>query len=159
MIKVIYKTKIDFNALEAWRDKDRDDIPPTGFIAVYKALGIAEKAFEYQKEHPEFEVIPLDNIFCNTMTHRLLKKFIEEIWSTYSLDIDDDNHVFWDTKKYAKGKKHYAKKLKAVVRGSLAYDLASYCPGIDDELGVNEIVLGILVPDEGPQEIIEQEEK
>ena len=152
MIQEILKIKIDFDALEQWRDADRDDIPVTNFIGLYKALGIVKAANDYKQDHPDFEVIPLDNIFCNTMTHRLLKKFIEDIWATYSLDIDEDNHVFWDTRKYPKGKKHYAKKLKKIVRSSLAYDFASYCPGIDDDLGVCEIVLGILVPDNEPLE-------
>ncbi len=156
MIKEIYKTKIDFKKLEQWRDKERDDIPPTNFIAIYKALGIVDAAVNYQKEHEGFEVIPLDNIFCNTMTHRLLKKFIEEIWSTYSLDIDEDNHVFWVTSKWPKGKKHYAKKLKSNARGSIHLDFTSYCPGIDDDLNVGEIVLGVVVPDE-EKEQVEQE--
>lgn len=158
MIKEIYKIKIDFDALEKWRDKDRDDIPPTSFIAIYKALGLVEKAVEYQKDHPEFEVIPLDNIFCNTSTHRRLKSFLEEIWATYSLDIDKDDHVYWDTRKWKKGKKHYAKTLKTSIKASLALDFQSYCPGIDDELGVNEIVLGYYVPDEDSEVIVNKEE-
>ena len=148
MFKEIYRMTIDFDALEKWRDKDHDDTPPTSFISIYKALGIIEKALDYQKEHPDFEVIPLDNIYCNAATHQRLKKFLENIWATYSLDIDEDNHVFWDTAKWAKGKKHYAKKLKNIVRASLSLDFVSYCPGIDDELGVNEIVLGALIPEE-----------
>jgi len=148
MIQEILKVKIDFKKLSEWRDKDRDDIPACGFIGVYKALGIVEAAQNYKKDHPDFEVIPLDNIFCNIATHRRLKHFIEDMWSVYSLDIDADNHVFWDTSKYPKGKKHYAKTIKSTPRAALNYDFASFAPGIDEDLGIDEIVLGISVPDE-----------
>lgn len=151
MFKEIYKTKIDFDALAEWRDKDRDDIPVSGFIGLYKALGIIQAANDYKKEHEDFEVIPLDNIFCNLSTHQRLKHFIENNWSVYSLDIDADDHVFWDTSKFPKGQKHYAKTLKAAARNAVLYDFASFAPGLDDELGVNEIVLGIVVPD--PEEV------
>ena len=63
MIQEIFKVTIDFDKLLKWRDKDRDDIPVCGFIALYKALGIVEAAQNYKKDHPDFEVIPLDNIF------------------------------------------------------------------------------------------------
>lgn len=151
MVQEILKVKIDFDELAKWRDKDRDDIPVNGFISIYKALGIIDAAHNYKKDHPEFEVIPVENIFCNLSTHRRLKAFIEEMWSVYSLDIDGDNHVFWDTSKYPKGKKHYKKKLKAIARTAIQYDFVSFAPGLDDGLGVNEIVLGIVVPD--PEEV------
>lgn len=147
MIQEILKIKIDFDALEKWRDADRDDLPIVGFVSLYKALGIVQAANDYKKDHPDFEVIPLDNIFCNLSTHRRLKSFIENNWQVFSIDIDRDYHVFWDTSKYAKGKKHYAKKMKAVVRNAVSWDFASYAPGLDEELGVNEIVLGISIPE------------
>ena len=51
MRKVLFKTKIDFEALEAWRDEERDNIPPIGFLSVYKALGIVTEIDKYCKEH------------------------------------------------------------------------------------------------------------
>ena len=148
MIEVIYKTKIDFDALDKWRDSSRGDIPPVSCIGIYKALGIVEKAIEYKEKHPEFEVVPLDNIFCNLSTHKRIREFLKEIWRTYSLKLDADNHIYWDTRKYKKGTKHYVKTLSKTIEASLYDDFVGYAPGIDDNLGVNEIVLGILVPDE-----------
>lgn len=153
MIQILYLTKIDFNELEAWRDTERDDIPPTNFIAIYRALGIVDQILEYKKDHPDFEPIPLDNIACNTSTLRRLKSFLEEMWSTYSLNIDADEHIFWDTKKWPKGKKHYAKKIKKTIMASLYDDFRDHCPGIDDELNVNEICFRIYVPDPEPKEM------
>lgn len=148
MDKIIYKTKVDTDELGKWRDPERDDIPPTSFIAIYKALGIVDAITEYKKDHPDLEVVPVLNVQCNTLTHSVLKKFLENIWAIYSLDIDADNHVFWDTSKWAKGKKHYAKKLKTRIAASLYDDFKNYCPGINDELGVGEIAFVVPQPEE-----------
>ena len=147
MEKEIYRTKIDFDALEAWRDEEHDNIPPIGFLSVYKALGIVAEVDKHTKEDPDFKVVPATNIFCNLSTHRRLKRFLEDIWSTYSLKIESDNTVVWDTKKWKKGKKHYAKTISGVIKNSLLQDFVDYCPGIDDDLGVNEIVFKIEIPD------------
>lgn len=151
MLQEIFKTTINFDELENWRDPERDDIPVTSFIGFYKAIGIFEKAQEYKKDHPDFEPIPIINIFCNTNTHKAITKFIERMWKIYSLKIDGDNHVVWDTRKWKKGEKHYAKALsKTVHRCLYGYrgDFSSYCPGIDGNIPDNEIVLGIILPDE-----------
>ena len=161
MRKVLFKTKIDFEALEAWRDEERDNIPPIGFLSVYKALGIVTEIDKYCKEHEDFKVMPDVNIFCNLSTHRRLKKFLEDIWSTYSLKITADNTVAWDTKKWKKGKKHYAKSISGVIKNSLIQDFANYAPGIDDELGVNEIIFAIDEPDaeEVADEVVPEEKE
>ena len=95
MLQEIYKTTINFEELENWRDPERDDIPVTGFIGFYKAVGIFDKAMEYKKEHPEFEFAPVVNIFCNFNTQKAIKNFIERMWKIYSLKIDGDNHITW----------------------------------------------------------------
>ncbi len=150
MFKEILKIKVDFDALEKWRDPNHDDLPVLGFISLYRALGIVEAATKCQKENPDFEVIPVENIHCNFSTHRRLKSFIENNWKVFSIDIDADEHVFWDTSKFPKGKRHYPKKLKAAARNAVSYDFISHAPGVDDELGVNEIVFGVY--EEDPKE-------
>ena len=148
MMTEIFKVKIDFKALDKWRDKDRDDLPITGYISLYKALGIVDAAHKYKdNDHPDFEVIPLDNIFCNLDTHKKIKNFIEHNWQVFSINIDADEHITWDTKKYPKGTRHYAKKLNAAPRNALIYDFSNYAPGLDNNLADDEIVLGILSPD------------
>lgn len=147
MIQEILKVKIDFKKLEKWRDPDLDDIPVASFIGLYKALGIEDALVEYVKDHPDFQVAPLDNIVCNLETHKRLKRFIEENWQVYSIEIDRDCHVFWDTSKYPKGKKHYPRKMKALARNAVFLDFQNYAPGLDNNLEDNEIVFGIQVPD------------
>ena len=87
-------------------------------------------------------------IFCVDTQRKLC-------YCLYSLEIKGDNEVVWDTKKWPKGKKHYAKRLRKIVQASLAQDLVLYCPAIDDELNVNEICFRIILPD--PEDGAEQE--
>lgn len=147
MIKEILKVKIDFKELEKWRDPERDNVPAASFIAVYRALGIEDAIAKYAKRHKGFQVAPLDNIVCNLETHKRLKHFIEENWQVYSIDIDKDCHVFWDTSKYPKGTRHYPKTLKATARNAVLLDFQSFAPGLDNNLEDNEIVFGIQVAD------------
>ena len=142
----IFKTEIDFDALEKWTDSEKDDLPVVGYMSFYRAIGLLDAAKKYAKEHPDFYLYHLDNILCNFMTNRRIKHFIESNWSVYDIDIDADNHTFWDTKKYPKGKKHYEKKIKDRIKKSLNKDFLTYTPGVDDELGVNEIVLVDYIP-------------
>ena len=147
MLKEILKVKIDFKKLSEWRDPERDDIPAVSFIAVYRALGIEDAVAKYAKRHKGFQVAPLDNIVCNLETHKRLKHFIEENWQVYSIDIDRDFHVFWDTSIYPKGKKHYPRKMKALARNAVLLDFGNYAPGLDNTLEDDVIVFGIPAPD------------
>ena len=150
MEKIIFKTKIDFKALEKYRDHDKDDLPIIGFISLYRAIGLLDAAQKYKEnEDPDFfiDITNKSNIACNLATQKLLKSFIENNWSIYSIDIDANEHVFWDTTKFPKGKKHYKKKLKAVVRNAVKLDYLKHCPGLDDSLGICEIVLKVELPD------------
>jgi len=55
MFKEILKIKVDFDALEKWRDPNHDDLPVLGFISLYRALGIVDAATKCQEENPEQE--------------------------------------------------------------------------------------------------------
>lgn len=158
MEKIIFKTKIDFKELAKYRDPNKDDLPVIGFISLYRAIGLLDAAEKYKAEHPDFfiDITNKSNIVCNFSTQRRLQTFIEDIWKTYSIDIDANEHVFWDTSKFPKGKKHYAKKLKAAARNAVRVDFGMYCPGLDDELGVNEIVLKVYEPDEQSEDNSEE---
>ena len=148
MEKELLRIKVDFDKLLDWKDPERDDLPIISYMSFYRATGILDAVVNYKKEDPECEFAAAVNIVCNTITNRRIRSFIEEIWSVYSLDIDNDNHVFWDTKKYAKGTRHYKKTLKKKIKASLWQDFQDYGLGIDDGLGVNEVVFKVFLPDE-----------
>ena len=84
------------------------------------------------------------------------KQLIEDNWACYSINIEKDNSVFWDTRKWGKNEKHYAKKLSAKIQHSLNLDCIQYCPGIDEELENNVIVFRIY---RKPEEISVDSEK
>ena len=84
---------------------------------------------------------------ANISDIQMIMEFIEENWKVYSIDIDKDYHVFWDTSKYPKGQKHYPKTLKATARNAVLLDFQNFAPGLDNNLEDNEIVFGIQVSD------------
>lgn len=137
----IFRTEIDFSKLEEWTDSERDDLPIVSYLSFYRAIGLLEAAEKYQQDHPDFYLFHLDNILCNYSTNQGIKHFIEKNWSIYDIDIDGDNHPFWKTNIYSKGTKHYEKKIRDRIQKSLNKDFITYTPGIDDNLGVGEIVL------------------
>lgn len=151
MAKPIYKyeeeeiarVNLDFDALEAWRDTTQDDLPICSCFSLYKACGLQDFIKKYSEVHDNAQIIAVDNLFCNINTLERIKKFIIKNWEIYSIDIKEDNHVYWDTKKWKKGQKHYAKKLKAKIRASVNTDFYNFCPGIDEEIEDNVIIFRI----------------
>lgn len=143
--KVLYeeqiraKIKLDFEALDEWRKEDADDIPICSLISFYTACGMTRYLEEYREKEGK-NIVPLDNLACNFKTLQRIKSFIETNWMEYSLDIDKDNHVFWDTKTYGKNERHYAKKLNSRVQNSINQDFLNFCPGMDDEIDDNILV-------------------
>jgi len=137
--KVLFEEKVratidlDFDELEDWRKEDADDIPICSMISFYRACGMTDFIEKYKAEEGK-NIVPLDNLACNFKTLQKIKDFIETMWSEYSLDIDQDNHVFWDTKTYGKNERHYAKKLNPRVLNSLNQDFLNFCPGVDESL-------------------------
>lgn len=125
--------KLDYDALDEWRDAEADGVPVCGFLRLYKACGL-EEAIKAHCDAAGGPIAPADNLVCNLKTMMRLKSFIEGIWETYSIDIDADGHVFWDPlSKYGR-LKHYPKKMKARVKASVLFDFANYCPGLDDSV-------------------------
>ena len=148
MERDIVKINLDFDAISAWRNTKNDDIPACSFLSVYEASGLEPYFKEYCESKGEgFQLVAINNILCNFYTLQRLKRFIEEIWQVYSLTIDGDGQVHWDTSKWAKGRKHYAKKMKAIVRNSVFTDFANFCPGIDDDLEDNVLVFRVYEDD------------
>lgn len=133
--------KIDLEALRGWRKPGSDDLPITGFLSLYEALGLEKAIKEYCDGGRQIAAI--ENLACNFYTMRALKRFIEEQWQIYSLDIDGDSHVFWDpSSKYGR-ERHYPKKVRDRIASCIAMDFLNYCPGIDDELPDNVISLRV----------------
>lgn len=135
--------KLDFDQLEEWRNQDLDDLPICGFLSLYKACGLMPYIEEYVNSKEHGPIVAADNLTCNFYTLQRLKNFITNNWQVYSLDIKEDNNVIWDTRKWPKGQKHYAKKLRSTIRNSINTDFLNFCPGIDDELSDNIIVFKI----------------
>lgn len=148
--KIIATVKLDFTELEEWRKEDSDDIPVCSLLSLYTACGIQDSIKDYCKDGEK--VTALDNLACNFTTLQKIKSFIESNWMEYSLDIDADNHVFWDTSKYAKNERHYAKKLKSKIQYSINQDFINFCPGIDDELDDDVLVFRVFFKTEKTEE-------
>lgn len=152
--------KLDFEALDEWRDEASDGLPVCGITSFYRACGINDVMKKYLDEHgTEKKYAPVEILFCNFYTHRRIKNFIEERWQIFSLKPDENGKIGWDTRKYAKGKRHYKKTLSKSVAKSVGLDFLAYCPTIDDDLDDDMIVFRI--PAEQPVEggVIEVEAK
>ena len=132
--------KFNLKDLEDWRDNSSDSLPIKSFISFYEACGITNKIQEIKESENKNDIIPFDNLLCNSFTLSVIKNFIERQWKIYSLDIDSNNHVFWKNDQYMH-QKHYAKKLSARIKSCLTLDFMHYCPGTDDDLEDYEIVL------------------
>jgi hypothetical protein len=137
------KVVLDFDKLTRWRNKDKDDLPICSCLSLYKASGLEDIIKKYSQEHNGFQVIGLDHLYCNFDTLDKIKEFITKNWQKFSIDIDQDNHVYWDTKKWAKGQEHYLKTLKPKIKTSVLKDFYDYCPGIDEEVEDNIIIFRI----------------
>lgn len=64
-------------------------------------------------------------------------------WRKFSLRLEGDCKIRWDTHRYAKGVAHRPFNLKAKVQHSLNLDFANFCPAIDDELPDDVIVFAV----------------
>lgn len=135
----IAKFKINLAELEDWRDNEKDGLPIRGFVSFYKATGITD-AVVSAIANEGVDIVPYDNIVCNFFTLQAIKNFIKNQWKIYSIDIDQDNHVFWKDDQFKK-EKHYAKNISQKVNASLITDFANYCPGTDEDLEDYEIVI------------------
>ena len=152
------RVTLNFEELEAWRNTEADDIPICSFLSLYKACGLEPILEKYFEENNQKQIVALDNLACNFNTLNRCKQLIEDNWACYSINIEKDNSVFWDTKKWGKNEKHYAKKLSAKIQHSLNLDCIQYCPGIDEELENNVIVFRIYQKPEENTETIENKE-
>lgn len=150
------RVTLNFEELENWRNTEADDIPICSFLSLYKACGLEPILEKYFEENDQKQIVALDNLACNFNTLNKCKQLIEDNWACYSINIEKDNSVFWDTRKWGKNEKHYAKKLSAKIQHSLNLDCIQYCPGIDEELENNVIVFRIYTK---PEENIEETEK
>ena len=140
--KDIVKIKIDFNKLDTWHSEK--DLPVCSFISLYEAVGLIPYVQEYLKTQDGAKIAPLNNILCNFYTIQHLRNYIKGNWERYSIDIDADNHVFWDEKgTYRAWQKHYKRRLKKRVESCLNFDFNNYCPGLDDDLEDDVIVFRI----------------
>ena len=144
---VIFDKTVNFADLEEWTDPEKDDLPILSYVGFYRAIGLIDAAKEYVKTHPDYYLYHLDSIYCNFFTHKAIKKLIKDNWCYYDVDIDANNHTFWNTKKFPKGMKHYKKSLRKKIAKCVNQDFNEYCPGIDENIEtVGRIILVDYVP-------------
>lgn len=145
----VFQTTLDFDSLSSWMNP-QTNLPVCSFLSFYEASGLTEKIRDYSVSHENAQFTPLDNILCSFYTLQRIRNFLSNQWCTYSLDIDRDNHVFWDTKKFPAGTKHNARHLKKKDQDNLSLDFAHYCCGTDDDLEDNVIVFRVFSKVEVP---------
>ena len=147
--KDIKEVKINFEELEDYIDKS-STLPICSFISLYRVAGLVDEMKKYRQETGK-QIVPIDNIVCNFDTLDAAKKFVENQWKIYSIDIDADEHVFWKEDQYGH-EKHYAKNLSDKIKGAVFSDFLNYCPGTDDDLEDDVFVFRIFeevdVPDD-----------
>ncbi len=132
-------------------------LPVRGCISLYEASGLIPMIQKYSEEHDGAQITPYDNLLCNFATLQRIKTFLEDQWGYYSINIDKDNHVFWDTKKYPAGTKHYKKSLTNKVKTCVVLDFTNYCCGLDDDLEDDVIVFRVFT--KKPAEPVEEDKK
>jgi len=152
MDKELFRIKLDFDKLIEWRDETMNGVPITGCLSFYRACGLISPIQEhFSSESEELKVCPINNIKCNFYTMKRIKNFIENIWSTFNIDLLGDNSVDW-IKGQSKNQRKRPKKRPAVIRHSVALDFAQSCPGLDDDLPDDILVLVKYVSEEQSSE-------
>ncbi len=157
----IYQTTLDFEKLSSWMDPVTN-LPVRGFLSLYEACGLVSKIKEYSASHEDLQFVSIDNIVCNFTTLQAIRNFLAKQWGVYSIDIDGDNHVFWNTKTYPAGTKHYARSLKKKVKASLTQDFMNYGCGTDEELEDNVIIFRVFTKEpvkEEKEDSVNEEKK
>ena len=148
MEKDIKSVDLDFNALREyrWTNDEGEEFPILSLLHLYKASGLLDILTEYYKDKPDEHPVCIENILCNLYTLKKVKKFIEEIWGRYNIDIDRDHHVFWLGDDHSR--RNYTRKLRAAPSRSVNQDFLNYCPGIDDSLENDVLLFRIYEKDE-----------
>lgn len=142
-ITEIDKIKLDFDKLKEWKDPENDGLPIYGFASFYKACGLTKILKEYSTLHENMQFVAFDNLVCNFKTVDKIKNLIKNNWSEYSLQIKEDGHVTWDTKKWEKGKRHYKKTLSEATEANLKQNFANYCPQFDEDVEDDNIIFQV----------------
>lgn len=141
--EIIFQTTIDIEKLKTWLHDDDKKLPVYSYLSLYEACGIVDAIKAYVVDHPDFQPVCFDNIQCNAYTGAVLKNFLKEQWQCYSLKLNGDNQVEWNTKTYPAGVRHYKRSLPKKVESSLTLDYGNYCPGWDDDLEDNVLVFKV----------------
>ncbi len=136
--------KLNFDKLCDWINPETG-LPICSCISLYTATGLLGAIEEYSKAHSNASITPYDNLVCSFATLDHIKNFLKKQWGIYSLDIDKDNHVFWETKKFPAGVKHYQRKLRKRIEACIVQDFANYCCGNDEDVPDDEIVFRTFV--------------
>lgn len=146
MEKEITRVTLDFDDL---RDKTMpdSDLPLYGMVGVYKVTGIFSIVEKFAKENGFKSVDPKELLFCNLSTMKKLKGIITTNWETFNIDMSEDEKVFWKPGEL-KTRRKRAKKMKAKIRNSVNYNFAYFCPGLDEEVPDDVVVVRQYIKDE-----------
>ena len=142
-----YRIALDFEAIDNWRDSERDDLPVHGMVSFYKAAGVIDFFKEHKEEFGE-NFAPLDVMDCSYYTQQHIRKFIQDQWEIYSLSLLDHNKVEWNTRTYPKGTKHYHRHPSKKIVKSINVDFLNYCPRLNDDLPDDVIEFVVPVEEE-----------
>lgn len=145
--KEIAKIELDFDQLEEWRRDDEEGLPVYSLISFYEACGMQAEMKKYYGDAAKEAASPVDVLSCNFYTLQRIKNFITEHWEIFSLVIEENNNVKWDTRKWAKNHKHYHRRLRSRVQNSLNFDFVNFCPAINDDLPDNVLSFAVYSPD------------
>ena len=136
-INNIATVELDFDKLSKWRGQTEDHFPVNSFLSLYEACGLKEKIQQIAEEKP---IVAADNLVCNFYTLQRLKNFIKDQWEIYSMDVVDNNKVIWKGDQWGQDP-HYHKSLSSRVKNSVNLDFVNFCPGLDDDLEDNILIL------------------
>ena len=142
-----YRITLDFDAIDNWRDSERDDLPVHGMVSFYKAAGVIDFFKEHKEEFGE-NFAPLDVMDCSYYTQQHIRKFIQDQWQIYSLSLLDHNKVEWNTRTYPKGTKHYHRHPSKRIVKSVNVDFLNYCPRLNEDLPDDVIEFVVPVEEE-----------
>lgn len=145
--KEIAKIELNFDELEEWRRDDEQGLPIYSLLSFYEACGIQSAIKAYYDKNGKEAASPLDILSCNFYTLQRIKRLITDHWEVFSFNLIDNNKVEWDTRKWAKGYKHYHRRLRPRVQNSLNFDFINFCPAIDDDLPDNVLLFSVYEPE------------
>ena len=139
MEKITKAFRRDFSLLEAWRKDNVDKFPILSLLHVYEAVGLADEVRAIRKEIPDFQLCPIEHLFCNFDTLEKIRKLIRDNWEHFNLQMDSEGNISWIPNQPHDPRK-FGRKMKARVRDSVLFDQNNFCPNLDPAVDDDTLV-------------------